>query len=442
MPWRFLFLLLGLLGTALGGWLLGPWGAAAGIAAGAGLWLAWNAWCSARLLAGLRRGELASVPALPGLWGEVLTRTRRLLRAQQRMAEESEARLQAFLAALQATPNGVLLLDAGGHIEWCNQQAAQHFGLDAQRDRMQSIGHLLREPAFSAYLAAGDYAHDVQFAGHASTPAHPVQLSVQLHPYGDGRRLMLSRDITAVQQADAMRRDFVANVSHEIRTPLTVLTGFVETLQTLPLQEAERQRYLGLMAQQAARMQHLVQDLLTLSRLEGSPWPGLQEWTPVRQLLAHCEQEARALSALVVPAGAAPQILQFPSETESADCGEIAGHAAELQSALSNLVTNAVRYTPPGGQITVQWRPQADGGACFSVRDTGPGIAAEHLPRLTERFYRVDRSRSRESGGTGLGLAIAKHALQRHGAQLRITSTLGQGTEFSVDFPASRLRAA
>jgi len=427
-------------GAALGGWQAGPWGALAGAGAAAWLWFTWDLWRGVRVLAWLRQGDLANAPSMPGMWGEAADRARRLLRQQQQQGAASDARLQAFLAALQASPNGVLLLDGEGRIEWCNQQAAQHFGLDAQRDLQQSVGHLLREPAFSAYLAAGDYTHDVLLAGRASTPTHPVQLSVHLYPYGDGRRLMLSRDVTALQQADAMRRDFVANVSHEIRTPLTVLAGFVETLQTLPLDAPERARYLALMAQQAERMQHLVQDLLTLSRLEGSPAPGLDEWTPVQQLLQRCEREAKALSRLVLPAGAAPHVLRFPDEAAQRAAGLIAGRAPELHSALSNLIGNAVRYTPAGGVITVQWSPLADGSARWSVRDNGPGIAPEHLPRLTERFYRIDRSRSRDTGGTGLGLAIAKHALLRHGAPLEIESVPGQGSVFSAVFPAQRLR--
>lgn len=436
------FLLCQLAGAALGGWWAGPWAALAGAGVGAWLWFAADLWRGARVLAWLRQGDAVAAPALRGLWGEVAARARRLLRERQRQADASHERLQAFLAALQASPNGVLLLDAAGHIEWCNEQAAQHFGLDARRDLMQSIAHLLREPAFSHYLAAGDYGHDVLLPGRQSTPTHPVQLSVQLHPYGEGRRLMLSRDVTQLQQAEAMRRDFVANVSHEIRTPLTVLAGFVETLQTLPLDEPERARYLALMAQQAERMQHLVQDLLTLSRLEGSPAPGLDEWTPVPELLQRCEREAQALSRLVLGAGAAPHQLHFPPAAALQAAGQIAGRAAELHSALSNLIGNAVRYTPAGGTITVQWHALPDGSARFSVRDNGPGIAPEHLPRLTERFYRIDRSRSRETGGTGLGLAIAKHALLRHGAPLDIDSAPGQGATFSAVFPAQRLRPA
>jgi len=377
-----------------------------------------------------------------GIWGEAADRVRRLLRRNEVQLRDSEGRLQEFLAAMQATPNGVVLLDAQGRIEWCNQIAAAHFGFDAQRDVMQSVGNLVRDPAFTAYFAARQFTGDVVLEGRASTPSRPVRISVHLHPYGDGRKLLLSRDVTALEQAEAMRSDFVANVSHEIRTPLTVLAGFVETLQTLSLTDEEQSRYLGMMSQQAQRMQSVVQDLLTLSRLEGSPLPGMGEWTQVQTLLQRCEVEGRALSALVTQSQQKPHQISFPAQQVLLDAGELAGSSAELQSALSNLISNAVRYTPAGGSITVEWHAASDGAAVFSVRDTGPGIAPEHIPRLTERFYRVDRSRSRETGGTGLGLAIVKHVLQRHGATLEITSTLGKGSLFSVTFPASRLRSA
>ncbi len=444
MVWRVLmFSLLQLACAAAGGLLLGPWGVVGGVVLAAWLAFGWETWSGQRVIRWLRGdGAASSAPVLRGLWGEAAARMRRRLGQQEQQALASGQRLQEFLAALQASPNGVVLLDPQGHMEWFNQTAAQHFGLDAGRDLQQQIGNLLRDPNFSAYLARPDDAQDLVLNARASTPERPQRLAVRLHPYGEGRRLLLSRDITQLEQAEAMRRDFVANVSHEIRTPLTVLAGFIETMQSLPLSEAERARYLGLMAQQAQRMQHLVQDLLTLSRLEGSPLPGFQTWTPVAALLRPCEDEAHTLSALLTPAGAAPQTLVFPTQDELRAAGELAGDPAELQSALSNLVTNAVRYTPAGGRITVQWQRLPDGGARFAVHDTGPGIAAEHLPRLTERFYRIDRSRSRDTGGTGLGLAIVKHVLQRHDARLHIASVPGQGSVFSVDFPAGRLRDA
>ena len=372
-------------------------------------------------------------PAMRGIWGEVVDRTRRLLKNRDQQNQESQTRLDEFLAAMQASPSGVVLLDAQGRIEWCNQMATQHFGFDAQRDVLQHIANLVREPAFRAYMASGNFSHDVVIPGNASTPARPVKLSVHVHSYGKGRKLLLSRDITAVELAEAMRRDFVANVSHEIRTPLTVLAGFIETLQTLPLKEPERVRYLTLMAQQSQRMQTLVSDLLTLSRLEGSPFPDANEWMTTSALLAQCEQEARALSVVLAPQG-------HQLEFDAGPACEIAGVQTELYSAMSNLVTNAVRYTPEGGQVRVSWTLHSDGRGEFQVKDKGPGIAPEHLPRLTERFYRIDRSRSRETGGTGLGLAIVKHVAQRHGAELHIDSQPGHGSCFSIVFPAARVR--
>ncbi|AVP57558.1 phosphate regulon sensor histidine kinase PhoR [Pulveribacter suum] len=438
----FVLTLCQLAGAAAGWWLARAWGAAAGAALGAWLWLAADSWAAARLLAWLRSGEPGeALPRLHGPWAEAAERARRLLRDGQRREQASQGRLDDILAALQASPNGVTLLDAGGHIEWCNQMAEEHFGLDATRDALQSIGNLVREPEFAAYLAGGDHAPGVVLPGRGSTPSRPVRIAVHLHPYGDGRRLLLSRDITQLEQAEAMRRDFVANVSHEIRTPLTVLIGFVETLQTLPLSAAERDRYLGLMARQGERMQRLVQDLLTLSRLEGSPLPGRQDWVSVRELLRHCHDEARALSAALTQ-GARAHHIAFPDAAQAEAAGQVAGSAGELQSALTNLVNNAVRYTPAGGSITVCWEAQPGGGARFCVTDSGPGIAPEHLARITERFYRVDRSRSRDTGGTGLGLAIVKHVAQRHGAVLRVASLLGEGATFSIEFPAARLRAA
>lgn len=432
-------------GGGLGFWASRDYGSTVGLLLGGFAWLAIDSFYMARLLQWLQLEQshetpslsTIAVPSLPGALGRVADRTRRILKNRDRHLQESLSRLDEFLAAMQASPSGVVLLDAQGRIEWCNQMATQHFGFDAQRDVMQHILNLVREPAFKSYMMLGDFAHDVVVPGNHSTPARPVKLSVHVHAYGQNRQLLLSRDITAVELAEAMRRDFVANVSHEIRTPLTVLSGFIETLQTLPLKEAERVRYLDLMGQQSARMQSLVVDLLTLSRLEGSPFPsspGANDWMNINALLSQCEQEARALSGLLAPQG---HKLTFDIGPPS----ELAGVQTELYSAFSNLVTNAVRYTPDSGAVHVQWRLLPDGRGQFVVKDSGQGIAAEHLPRLTERFYRVDRSRSRDTGGTGLGLAIVKHVAQRHGAELRIQSTPGQGSSFDITFPVSRVRS-
>ncbi|WP_048438669.1 phosphate regulon sensor histidine kinase PhoR [Caenimonas sp. SL110] len=433
MFWRITSLFLCIAIPAFGGWWFArEIGALGGAIAGAFAWFAIDLLRGARVVRWLRAGAPTEPPVTAGLWGEAADRARRILRARDQQLNESARRLQDFLAAIQASPNGVVLLDAQGRIEWSNETAAQHLGIDPERDMLQLIGNLLRDPVFTHYYASGDYSQEAVIQSRDSTPSRPIKLSVHLHPYGEGRRLLLSRDITGIEQAEVMRRDFVANVSHEIRTPLTVLTGFVETLQTLPLDEQERKRYLALMAQQAHRMQTLVSDLLTLSRLEGSPLPGQGDWTSLQLLMAQCEEEGRAISGVL----GKKQELRF----EHAPAFELAGSSSELQSALTNLVSNAVRYTPTGGSIDVAWKMLADGRADFTVRDTGPGIAPEHISRLTERFYRVDRSRSRETGGTGLGLAIVKHVVQRHGAELKIDSTPGAGSTFSIQFPANRLR--
>jgi two-component system phosphate regulon sensor histidine kinase PhoR len=434
MAWRLFSFFCCQLAGGLVGWWLGHDGAIrTGLVAGGLGWIAVDSLRGARVLRWLRRGEFSRTPAVGGVWGEMVDRMRKAMRAREQEAADARGRLQEFFAAIQASPNGVVLLDPQGRIEWSNQTAAHQFGFDLQRDMQQQVANLVRDPSFTAYYNGGRYDQEIVIAGPGSSASKPIKISVQLHPYGEGRKLLLSRDVTALEQAEVMRRDFVANVSHEIRTPLTVLAGFVETLQTLPLDEQERTRYLAMMGQQAHRMQTLVSDLLTLSRLEGSPLPGSGEWTPVASLMAQCAQEGEALAAVLEK----KQDLRF----DYPDGHELAGVPSELLSAMSNLVSNAVRYTPAHGSISVQWRALPDGRAEFSVRDSGPGIAPEHIARLTERFYRVDRSRSRETGGTGLGLAIVKHVLQRHGAELKIDSTPGVGSTFTIVFPASRVRA-
>jgi two-component system phosphate regulon sensor histidine kinase PhoR len=256
-------------------------------------------------------------------------------------------------------------------------------------------------------------------------------LSIVVRPYGEGMKLVLSQDVTERDRADAMRRDFVANVSHEIRTPLTVLSGFVDTLQSVPLTAVEQPRVLALMRQQTDRIQSLVDDLLTLAQLEGSPRPATDRWVEVGGLIDRVRADAQALSA-------GRHTIEAAVQADS----RVAGIDSELASAMGNLANNAVRYTPAGGHIDIGWSVRAsDGCGVFEVRDTGPGIAREHLPRLTERFYRVDGSRSRETGGTGLGLAIVKHVAQRHGGELEIESEPGKGSVFRLVLPAARVRA-
>jgi two-component system phosphate regulon sensor histidine kinase PhoR len=422
--------------AALGGYWLNP---SSGLLLGAFLVCLFTVlkdlWKGQKLTHWLRHNNVQEPPDMGGIWGDLIDRMKRLLNEQRKLTKSEQQRLQDFLLAIQASPNGVVLLDPEGRIEWCNQTAAQHLGMDAKRDLMQHVVHLVRDPVFKKYLTSETHEAEVIIDGRSVSLQKAVKLSVQLHSYGENRQLLLTRDVTAVAHADAMRRDFVANVSHEIRTPLTVMSGFIETLQSLPLDVAEREKYLELMSVQALRMQDLVNDLLILSQLEGSNLPSSSDPVALDSLMSGIESEARGLSEAQMSEGDEAQILHF----EFPQGIQILGAAKELHSAISNLVNNAVRYTPAGGLITVLWTLLPDQRIQFSVVDTGPGIASEHLPRLTERFYRVDRSRSRESGGTGLGLAIAKHVMQRHGGELKIESELGKGSRFTLIFPASRV---
>lgn len=391
-----------------------------------------------RFLKWLRSEEITEDLFKTGFWSDASSRIRKLFKQKEAARIASEDSLRQFLAAIQASPNGVLLLDPESRIQWCNQTAAKHLGIDPQIDSQQLIGNLLRNPIFSNYVSSKAFDHEVVIEGRLHRLDRPHKLGVQIFPYGDGRMLLLSRDLTSIEQAEVMRRDFVANVSHEIRTPLTVLLGFVETLQTLKLAPAEQENYLQLMAKQAFRMKSLVEDLLTLSRLEGSPFPSEQEWMSLDSILMRCEEDANALMNTLIKDGLAPLELSFTIESEL-ELYEVAGSIKELTSAFGNLISNAMRYTPAGGRVSVTWSMTGDGLA-FSVSDTGPGISAEHLPRLAERFYRIDRSRSRETGGTGLGLAIVKHIIQRHGGKLLIESQVNHGSKFMLIFPANRLR--
>ena len=364
----------------LGHWLL-PSGMVVGAAAGVLMGVALDALRGGRLMKWLRGAQSGSAPRDAGHWGELGYRVERALHQRDRQIRAEQDRLQQFLSAIEASPNGVLLLDAQEQIEWCNSVAADHFGLDPMRDRLQRLTNLVRSPLFTAYLQSGQFEDGVQFNG----PSGHTLLAVLVRPFGDGMKLVLSQDITERERAEGMRRNFVANVSHEIRTPLTVLAGFVETLAELPLTPAERSKVLGLMQQQTDRMQSLVADLLTLAQLEGSPRPDTERWQALAGVLQKAQQQAQALAGKLHEVRLAPIAAAF----------DVAVNEAELFSAVSNLLSNAVRYTPAGGRIELSAQLREDGCLVVAVKDSGIGIAREHLPRLTERFYRVDGSRSR-----------------------------------------------
>ncbi|HEX2198887.1 MAG TPA: phosphate regulon sensor histidine kinase PhoR, partial [Burkholderiales bacterium] len=373
----------------------------------------------ARLARWVGRPVLGGVPEASGVWDEVLAGLHRFERAAARREEELTEALARFRRAAQALPDGVVILDAAHRIEWCNRTAEAQLHIDARRDLGQPIADLVRDPAFIDYLAAPDDASPVRVQrGEAS-------LVLLMISYGRAQKLLLSRDTTQAERVEDMRRDFVANVSHELRTPLTVLVGFLETVRELPLDAQRVRDYTGMMREQAARMQHIIEDLLALSALESAP-PPPEERVRVAPLLARLRVDAEALSA----GHHEISILGKPAR-------DLLGSESELASAFGNLVSNAIRYTPAGGKVSIAWQ-DGEAGASFTVEDNGVGIPAEHIPRLTERFYRVDRSRSRETGGTGLGLAIVKHALLRHQAALDIASEPGRGSRFSARFPPQR----
>jgi two-component system phosphate regulon sensor histidine kinase PhoR len=359
-----------------------------------------------------------------GAWGVVFAGMYRALRLEAKARDDVAKELELFTQAAQALPDGIAMLDSGDQLLWCNDTAAGHLGLQA-RDYGLRITNLVRVPRLAAFLQSKQLDETLDYR-----PAHnPGQvLSLKAIPFSDGRKLLVSFDITQIDRADTTRRDFIANVSHELRTPLTVIHGFLEHMSDAPMMPAQQaRRHIALMVQQSDRMLKLVDDLLMLSRLEGGDNPQREERVDVYSLLHALAEDARALSL-------GRHQIEVQVETGAA----ITGAADELRSAFGNLVSNAVRYTPQHGHVTLSWRKDARGAGIFSVLDTGIGVAAEHIPRLTERFYRVDRGRSRETGGTGLGLAIVKHVLMRHQATLEIHSELGLGSDFQIIFPPWR----
>lgn len=381
-----------------------------------------------RLARWLENPDEVTPPDASGTWGDIFYRLEKLQRRQRTSRSELTNALEQFEHAAQAVPDAMIILNGNEQIEWCNPASRKYMGLDCERDRGQFIRYLLRQAHFIEFLDAADFAHPLI----CKSPINrELTLSLQLVPFGASQKLLIARDITDLERVDAMRRDFIANVSHELRTPLTVVGGFVETLADAPnLPASESKRYFDLMLDHTWRMQHLLDDLLTLSQLESKDQP-LKDAPIDMQALAHgLKSDAESLSR-----GRHTISLTIDSSAL------LKGSLQEVRSALGNLVSNAVRYTPEGGTITLGWR-ERNGEGVFSVTDTGEGIAPEHLPRLTERFYRVDRSRSRETGGTGLGLAIVKHVLTRHGARLDIQSIPGKGSTFSAVFPAKRMQPA
>jgi two-component system phosphate regulon sensor histidine kinase PhoR len=352
-----------------------------------------------------------------GAWTEAFARLYHLRRDDKKHQAELTEWLARFRQAMHLLPDGVAIMDDVLFLEWCNPAAERHLGLTLEKDKGMRVTNLIRHPDFIDYIILGRYEQPLTLA------LRDRKLICQIIPFENRRQILVTHDATETQRIEEMRRDFIANASHELRTPLTVIVGFLEIAASDTAMDAgTRTAHLRLMTEQAQRMQRLIEDMLTLSRLESIDYPVRNEHVDVAHLVSDVAAEARALSQ------------GKHAITVSVDGPNLMGSAEELRSAFGNLASNAVRYTPPGGTIHLSWQDSADGPQ-FIAADTGIGIDQQHIARLTERFYRVDKSRSRETQGTGLGLAIVKHVLLRHGGTLSIKSQAGKGISFIASLP-------
>ena len=370
-----------------------------------------------------------NVPEGSGAWEDVFTALLQYERSNQLNQTQLNSALERFSLATNAMPDGLVILSANNEIEWCTPHAESQLGLDFSVDKNLPIVNLLRDSHFIAYLYNAEYSEPFKLKSWRNPD---VSLEIQIVPFANKQKLLISRDMTQLEKVDIMRRDFIANVSHELRTPLTVVGGFLETLSDMQGAVPEAiKTYFAMMQDQTSRMRRIIEDLLTLSTIESNTEAPEEHEIDMAKLINGLQSDALSLSHTLYKAKHKVQ-LKIDSSLN------LNGAQDELHSALSNLVSNAVRYTPKGGEISITWGLQNQ-QAVFSVRDTGIGIQQQHIDRLTERFYRVDRGRSRETGGTGLGLSIVKHILIRHQAKLDITSEIGVGSTFSVVFPKSRV---
>lgn len=422
--WRIVFILLAvLLLSAIFGEFF-TWAALASIG-----YLVWHLRSLWRLVDWINRRLGGEPPQSSGVWEEVFLQLHRFRQRNRRRHKRLVSRLSRFQEAAQALPNAIIVLNNEGAIEWCNSAATRMLGIHTSNDLGQRILNLVRTPALVNYIKQAEFDEPLKIPSPMDVT---MILSIRIVPYGSDQRLLIARDVTRMQRLEEMRRDFVANVSHEMRTPLTVICGYLELFAEADNRDSDEfDDVVVHMSEQASRLQSIIGDLLLLSRLESESYSAALETVNVPQLLKVLVEEARSLSG-------------YKNHDISLECDDnllIRGNEQELRSAFSNLAFNAVNYTPNGGKIILSWYGDDD-GAHFAVRDTGIGIPAQHIERLTERFYRVDVGRSRHSGGTGLGLAIVKHVLQRHHARLHIESQPGQGSVFRCDFSPQQIVTA
>lgn len=403
---------------------LGPAAGLAVAAIGLSVILAYQLSQYYRLLALLgKQSEIGNVA--DSAWSDVFYLLNKQLRSGEDWRHRAAADIEQMQIATDALPDALVILDGSGRIQWLNGAAGRQLGLSKSRDAGQFIYYLLRNAQFTEWLALENHAQPLLL----KSPTLPERtLSLNMVPMPRDQRMLFAHDVTELERVDAMRRDFVANVSHELRTPVTVIAGFLETFEEMDSPDpASFRKYVHLMREQSDRIRRLLDDLLALARLEGEE-DSKNETVDVPALMDTLLTEARGLSHG-----------QHDIELVVDSRAKLIGRSQELHSAFGNLVSNAVRYTPAGGQVILRWDVTKSGSAEFSVRDTGEGIDPQHIPRLTERFYRVDRGRSRATGGTGLGLAIVKHVLQRHQGKLRVESVVGKGSTFTAVLPADRV---
>ena len=410
-----------LLGLCLG-LLLGPiwvW-----VLLAACLYLGWQLLTLYRLDRWLRLRSQMDPPDLGGIWGDIVAQVVRLHRRKQFHKQRLIQLFRELRRSTAALPDGVIILSSQHEIVWFNRQAARLLGLKRPIDVGLRIDNLIRSPEFVLYLHGDDFALPLLIRPPVQLESY---LALQVVPYGGGQSLLLVRDVTRQMRLEAMRKDFVANASHELRTPLTVISGYLDTLADDPAIDPAWNGPLRDMRAQAQRMNAIIADLLVLSRLESTEGEAARDAVDVPFMLERLHRDALA---------SVDRPRQILLELESRD--GLFGAAHELESAFTNLLVNGMKYTPPDGTVRIRWWVDGE-GAYFSVIDSGIGIPAEHIPRLTERFYRVDAGRSRGQGGSGLGLAIVKHAVQRHGGWLDVQSTEGKGSSFTCHFPHGRV---